>query len=175
MTRQKGRVGVNQQTKTPLTGSPGRYHRVNTPQSGSGRLRIFWTKVPDIIRSPIFARLFISFRRLANQLYTFNAVTRSNSDNLQPGKVMQMHSSVHNGPLKCLQRFTFRIHLASGGYNHFIVVLMHSNAFRDTALPNSFGNVALVTQHLSECMRGPKCFLQFPESHSSAGFVCFVL
>lgn len=34
--------------------------------------------------SPILARRFISLRRLANQLYTFNAVTRSNSDSLQP-------------------------------------------------------------------------------------------
>ena len=34
--------------------------------------------------SPMLALLFISLRRLANQLYTFNAVTRSNSDSLQP-------------------------------------------------------------------------------------------
>lgn len=34
--------------------------------------------------SPMLALLFISFRRFANQLYTFNAVTRSNSDSLQP-------------------------------------------------------------------------------------------
>lgn len=33
----------------------------------------------------MLARLFISFLRLANQLYTFSAVTRSNSDSLQPG------------------------------------------------------------------------------------------
>lgn len=65
--------------------------------------------------SPIFALLFISFRRLANQLYTFSAVTRSNSDSLQPGGVDK------NKTNKCVPKLQLLIEVT-----HDCVVLKYS-------------------------------------------------
>lgn len=67
--------------------------------------------VKEVIRpSPIFALLFISFRRLANQLYTFNAVTRSNSDSLQPEE-LKKESICHK------TKYREVLHATSSGLN----------------------------------------------------------